>query len=827
MKKEELFNLLGEIDDKFYEEAMEDDLQEPAEIIITEEESTRSFPRTLFTAAAGIAITAGICLTGARLYNGTNTALNDNIQYCKDYISDFYPNVTENADELSYRVLDLNFDGEDEILLTDENHGLVYIFGTQGEEPEFINIIGENVHDSFMGTLDGLYPYENGEEKYYYYFFSFDRGANMEARGAAAIRFDGENEKYRQSYLLSYGIISREGTPYADVKFFREGWHIWEDNPEMFTDIGEEAFTALWSEYEHLPPISFNDFKNNNSTKTLTEKDLHVCAKYIGTLGINSITVPTTYKYYFYDLNFDGMEEIVFAPNRNSSPIFIFEQTESEPRFVSRISEEEIGLDPTDQFLNHFGLYEKHDDLSENIIERYYYFYYDTYASDGTIKAKVAASIKYDGEKYYTENLLSYGVLDYSNSTSTSPSEICFFRDDFNTEEIRIDGDYSTLGYEEFKKRWDKYPKLPPVDFSDISGYCKPYEETYSFVYEDTVYEYNFDFWDCVIKDGNVTTVRGETEWDIYDEYKKKNLESAAAMREFKNLEYLGKLDMLDASKGANIGIQDAEIYRYKDKIIALWNPYSEDTIVDIMVFITVDLNEYYRATVFEPCKDHYKYYEPFDLEQVPDIQGSSKSSHLKINGLNLTDTDIANYTAMYRSFSKVKLYTEEIGGYTFDLMAEKVRTDKAANPDMIYCSDLYMTVSEDGDFVGSNISARIPVELSDIHALPTDKFSDYMPQIYELKDGIVIFTSYEDVNGLLSPFITIKNDLLYPVYGDFSPLIDKDELYPDIYEFHSDIKFTPDFEENILYYGDTAFKFNFDRVGIEGETELFTVIEP
>ena len=77
----------------------------------------------------------------------------------------------------------------------------MYIFGTQGEEPEFINIIGQNVHDPFMGTLDGLYPYENGEEKYYYYFFSFDKGADMEARGAAAIMFDGDNEKYRQSYL--------------------------------------------------------------------------------------------------------------------------------------------------------------------------------------------------------------------------------------------------------------------------------------------------------------------------------------------------------------------------------------------------------------------------------------------------------------------------------------------------------------------------------------------------------------------------------------------------------------------------------------------------
>lgn len=822
MKKEELFNLLGGIDDKFYEEAMEDELQEPAEIVITEEESTRLFPHTLFTAAAGIAITAGICLTAARLYGGANNPLNDDIRYCRDYISDFYPNVTENADELSYRVLDLNFDGVDEILLTDQNHSLVYIFGTQGGKPEFINMIGENVHDPFMGTLDGLYPYENGEEKYYYYFFSFDKGADMEARGAAAIRFDGENEKYRQSYLLSYGIISNEGSPVPYVKFFREGWHIQDNNPEMFTDIGEETFTALWNEYEHLPPISFDDFKNNNSTKTPTEKDLIVCLKYIANYN-NSFTGEVTYKY--YDLNFDGVEEIVFAPNRSRNQIFIFEQTESEPRFVSCIAEEEIGLDPTDQFLNHFGLYEKLDDLGENIIERYYYFYYDTYASDGTIKAKAAAAIKYDGEKYYTENLLSYGVLDYGDSTqpSSPPSEVCFFRDDFNTEEIRVDGDYSTLEYEEFKKRWDTYQKLPPIDFSDISVYCTSYEEICPFVYEDTVYEYNYDYWNCVIKDGTVTSMRGETRWDIYDERTGKHLESAAAMREFKDLEYLGEW-VGEENMWFN---KDSEMYRYKDKILVLSNPDWEDMMEWDINTVEADLSEYYKATMFEPCKGHYKYYEPFDLEQVPDIQGSSKSSTLKINGLNLTDTDIANYTAMYRSFSKVKLYTEKIGGYTFDLMAEKVRTDKAANPDMIYCSDLYMTVSEDGDFVGSNISATIPVELSDIHALPTDRFSDYMPQIYELKDGIVIFTSYKDVNGLCSPFITIKNDLLYPMYGDFSPLIDKDELYPYIYEFHSDIKFTPDFEENILYYGDTAFKFNFDKVGIEEETELFTVIEP
>lgn len=822
MKKEELFDLLGGIDDKFYEEAMEDEFQEPAEIVITEEESTRSFPRALFTAAACIAITAGVCLTGARLYDGANNSLNDNIRYCRDYISDFYPNVTENADELPYRVLDLNFDGIDEILLTDENHSLVYIFSTQGEEPELINIIGENVHDPFMGTLDGLYPYENGEEKYYYYFFSFDKGADMEARGAAAIMFDGDNEKYRQSYLLSYGIISREGTPFADVKFFREGWHIQENNPEMFTDIGEEAFTALWSKYEHLPPISFNDFKNNNSTKTLTEKDLAVCTKYMRNLVIDSIKAPVTYKYYFYDLNFDGVEEIVFAPNKNSNPIFIFEKTESEPRFVGCITEEEIGLDPTDQFLNHLGLYEKLDDLGENIIERYYYFYYDTYASDGAVKAKVAAAIKYDGEKYYTENLLSYGVLNYGDVQSASPSEVCFFRDDFNTDEIRIDSNYSTLEYEEFKKLWDKYPKLPPVDFADISVYCTSYEEICPFVYEDTVYEYNYDYWDCVIKDGIVTSMRGETEWEIHNEITGKRLVSAAAMRDYKLLEYLGEWVGEET-----MWLGDAEMYRYEDKILVLCHPDWENSINWDINSIEADSSEYYRAIILEPCKGHYKYYEPFDLEQVPDIQDSSKSHPFKTNGLNFGVNEYANYTAMYRSFSQVKLYTKEVGGYTFDLMAEKVRTDKAANPDMIYCSDLYMTVSKDGDFVDSNISARIPVELSDIYALPIDKFSDYMPQIYELKDGIVIFTSYEDVNGLCSPFITIKNDLLCPVYGDFSPLIDKDELYPYIYEFHPDIKFTPDFEENILYYGDTAFKFNFDKVGIDGETELFTVIEP
>lgn len=822
MKKEKLFDLLGEIDDKFYEEAMEDEAQEPSEIIISGEKSKRFFPRALITAAACAAVTAGIGLTAALLYNGANMSLSRDIRYCKDYISDFYSDSAENVNDLSYRVLDLNFDGEDEILLSaEDNYSPVYIFGRQGENPELISIIGQEVHNFFMGTLDGLYPYENGEEKYYYYFFSFDRGADMEARGAAAIRFDGENEKYRQSYLLSYGIISREGSPFADVKFFREGWNIQETEPEMFTDIGEEAFTALWSKYEHLPPISFDDFKNNNTTKTLSEQDLSVCGKYIAENYNNSFTGEVTYKYYFYDLNFDGMEEIVFAPNRNSTPIFIFEKTESEPRFVSCIAEEEIGLDPTDQFVIHCGLYEKFDDLGENIIERYYYFYYDTYASDGAVKAKAAAAIKYDGEKYYTENLLSYGVLNYGDAQSASPSEVCFFRDDLNTDEIRIDGDYSTLEYEEFKKLWDKYPKLPPVDFADISVYCTSYEEICPFVYEDTVYEYNYDYWDCVIKDGIVTSMRGETEWEIYNEITGKRLESAAAMRDYKLLEYLGEWVGEET-----MWLGDAEMYRYEDKILVLCHPDWENSINWDINAVEADLSEYYRAIILEPCKGHYKYYEPFDLEQVPDIQDSSQSHPFKINGLNFGVNEFANYTAMYRSFSKVKLYTKEVGGYTFDLIGEKVRTDKAANPDMIYCSELYMAVSKDGDFVGSDISARIPVEVSDVHSLPIGGFSDYMPQIYELKDGIVIFTSYQDVSGMGSPFITVKNDKIYPMYGDFTPLIDKDEFYPHS-DFYPDIKFTPAFEENILYYGDTAFKFNFDKAGIEGETELFTIIEP
>lgn len=689
MKKEELFDLLGEIDDKFYSEAAENEAvpQEP-ETVSAAGKSKGAVFRKAASTAAGALIIAAAGIGAAMLYSrAPYDSLDDDIQYCRDFITNTYPDVINSADDLSFRVLDLNFDGTDEILLTvEEYYCPVFVFEKREENPELVSLVGADVHQT-LDSLDSLYPYENGDEKYYYYFFSFDNGAAMEARVAAAIMYD-ENG-YRTEELLSYGILSYEEISVPNRKFFRKGWRVQDIVPSSFEDIGEEAFAELWGKYEMLPPISFEDFRSKDSEKLVTEEEKLYCEKYvaenIGEFDANNLT------WLMLDLDFDGKSEIVTIPDGYGS-IFIFEKTDGEPRFICSINNpaDKTEAFPETRKLLGFGLYENEE-------EKYYCFCFDvSVRKSGLIKARTAEAVRKTEEGFYSEYLLSYGMLAYGDSFS---EEACFFRDDFKIREITADGNCSTMSYEEFTERWGKYEKLPPVDFSDISR--------------------------------------------------------------FPQLKQLGQY-----------------VCKYEDCVL------------------------------FDPSSAK---------ELIPDIPGGGALP----NGIADAETNLA---VIYPCFARARLYTEEKGGYTFDLIGEAVRTDKEKAPDTLYCSELYMLISKDGILSSSGVTARIPVEVKDVHALDINSLSSYLPLVYELKDGIVIFTAYEDVSGAGSPFFTVKDNVVYPLYGDFSALIDKDEYYPHS-DFYPDIEFTADYEENTLRYGDTEYSFNFAKVGTDGETELFTAV--
>lgn len=823
MTKEELLDILGDVSDRFYAEAMEEAPIEAETVVISKGASKgrifRIAAATAAAAAAAVGITAAVLNFGTTedIYKITDA----NVEYCKEYIAENYGEETEG---FAYRILDLNFDERAELLLTAADHtSPLFIFGMAEESMELVSVLGTGA-DAFLPSLDGLFPYENGEKRYYYYSFSFDNGGDMEARVAAAVKYD--ESGYYTDNLLSYGILSYEDTSMPSSVFYRIGWDPQDILPAGdYGDIEEEQFRGLWEQYDELPTISFEDFRNKDSTAILTLRSKEICDSYIAEHYSEWVPDTSMLSYYTKDLNFDGKDEIIavkwkvmiyasypFAMDAKlyqTSPLFIFEQRDGVPVFNCLIGDDGNGAFIDEGEFANLTPYEKNG-------EQYYYYYFETYYSEVStenITSRVAGAIKYDSEKFYTEYLLSYGTVLGGDAGTT---EICFFRDDWNVSALSYERDSSTLGYEEFKERWREYSALPPVDFSDISIYTEGNRHS-AFEYNDVFYDYTYDLQAFLIdEDRNVTDLDGESRWDTFGS------ETSAAMLQFASLEYLGDMRQV---KLDSMTLEDVDMYRYGDKMLVVWNPPAEQQAEWFDREVEYDTSEFYVAALFEPCKGHKGDYTPFSVSQIPDIRGGA--------GEHRTFSDKANYSAMYHSFGKSILYREEeaIGGYEFWLVGEQIRTDKKTDPDKIYCSALYALA-----WKGNDIIAQIPVSAATTPELPIGgDYSDYSVQAFQLRDGLVIFTPTQDVNGYCTPFISLIDDKICCLYGDFSALTEwgsyeMDGLCLDYVKLKEGISFTADPEENTLYYGSFAFKFDFSKVNMPDENgnpeACFTVHE-
>lgn len=830
MTKEELMDILGEVSDKFYAEAMEEEPLQAELITVNKAASKGRIFRIAAGTAAGVAAAVGI--TAAVIKYNTNdlySITNENIEYCKNYIAEI---SEEDVSGFAYRILDLNFDEKEELLLMSEEYSSpLYIFKNTENGMELTTVLGEGADRAYMPSLDGMYPFEGENERYYYYSFSFDNGGVMEARVAAALKYNEENDYYYTENLLSYGMLSYEGTALPASVFYRKGWDPQDILPTGYPeDMEEEPFRELWRQYEELPAISFEDFRQKDSTSVLTPQAQDICDKYIKENYSEKIPYFSELSYYTKDLNFDGRDEIIAigwfeqnlfsgplssVPPEPKCPLFIFEQTDGVPVFNCL-----LGDDGNRAFIDE-GIFASLTPYEQNG-EKYYYYYFTTNNGGkaepyAIVNSKVTGSIKYDGEKYYTEYLLSYGTILGGDAGTT---EVFFFRDDWNVDILSIEADNSTLSYEEFRERWNEYDELPPVDFSDISIYNGA-DEHVAFVYNDVMYDYAYNSEPYLIDENrNVTDLDGNETWETFGS------ETAEAMLQFDSLEYQGNLGSMKINNVhiGNGSYHDIEMYQYGDKMLALWNPPAEEQSVWFEREIEYDTSEFYIAYLFEPCLGHKGDITAFSPSQIPDVEGGGYMYK------KFTDIEKANYSAMYHSFKKTVLYREEeaIGGYEFWLIGEEVRTNKKTDPDKMYCSDLYVLV-----WKGDEMITRINVSAKTLPELPINgDYSDFSVQAYQLRDGLVIFTPCEETSGYCSPFLTITddggNDKLHVLYGDFSALL---ERYDDYSKLKQGVEFTADDEENTLFYGSTAFKFDFSKVGKELDengnvTECFTVYE-
>ena len=158
------------------------------------------------------------------------------------------------ADEAKYYVqnyacYDLDFDGEAEVLVVNTfGSPAVHVFERNGTTYEESSVFPMKALE-YTGYKLELNPYQNGDERYYYFRF-FSGGGTMEADVLGAIK---QTESgYEMEYLYSWGTLDYKGIPEPVKKeFYRKGWDKYDlaladSNPN---DIPKEELAAILKNY--------------------------------------------------------------------------------------------------------------------------------------------------------------------------------------------------------------------------------------------------------------------------------------------------------------------------------------------------------------------------------------------------------------------------------------------------------------------------------------------------------------------------------------------------------------------------------------------------
>ncbi len=291
MSNIELFNLLGEIDDKFYEEVLGGDSEKPMKISVAKQPF--SIKRLMIPIAACLAVIVGI---GAAAYylknrddiispnpdesNSSNVTLfnpaitADDISICKALLKERYPDIDQGEDNSAsgtqIRVIDVDFDGADEVLVrpNDKNPKLFIFEKTADGMVEGGAIDNPDVY--FLN--DELFKYDADDGQYWYYYDSvswdyhgYDKLVNIMGR----IAYDGGN--YSVDYPLVYGYsldTNTDGvrhwvfkTDCSETAEFVTG--IKDDMAiDLNSNITSEEFEKRWNAHTDLPAFDFfNSFE--------------------------------------------------------------------------------------------------------------------------------------------------------------------------------------------------------------------------------------------------------------------------------------------------------------------------------------------------------------------------------------------------------------------------------------------------------------------------------------------------------------------------------------------------------------------------------------
>ncbi len=313
--KNTLFDLLGEIDDKFYEEALWEN--DPGAKLRPEKK--KPVLRVPFIAAGAAAAAALVIMLAYKLpiseKPNVSGAANSNsisegssslgpgaeyigilasdIEECKKILAENAPG----ADITESRIMDINLDGKDEIVvLTNGGYG-ISVFSKNEDGISQTGHFAQGAAAEGPASLDMLYKFDKNGEKYWYYCASYNNGVFYGTYILGAVKFDGE--EYFTENLLSFGTLY-----YSDLeepvkqKFYRKGWDKTDIglDGEHKNDIPREEFKALWEQYDAAPDFEELDLYGGEVIKEYDFGD-GITGKLVGTgkIADSSLLLGETY----------------------------------------------------------------------------------------------------------------------------------------------------------------------------------------------------------------------------------------------------------------------------------------------------------------------------------------------------------------------------------------------------------------------------------------------------------------------------------------------------------------------------------------------------
>lgn len=274
----ELLKILGEIDDKFYDEALGGDTEKPLKIDVSR--APVKWYRIAAPIAACLVLGVGV-FTLSRYLNYTGvvppvnsegdpassaytSAAEADIDACRQILAENNYDVSD----CSTRIMDINFDGVDEVVMCpDGGKGGVHIFAKYEGEMIGAGFIDTEPYRYCLTDLNSLKEYDPSEHlegggKYWYFHFAEENTeAHVLAEAVARITHGGAS---------SYGIdfpVAAYTTAYSDTGtddlFLEKDWSYAynfdrsSDAENTGIEISRNEFASIWE--KHFPIEELNE----------------------------------------------------------------------------------------------------------------------------------------------------------------------------------------------------------------------------------------------------------------------------------------------------------------------------------------------------------------------------------------------------------------------------------------------------------------------------------------------------------------------------------------------------------------------------------------